>query len=188
MSSILGKGLGYLVQKRFLNWNRIEKIARANGIYTPEDLISLINTHSPIKRIGVENMYIFKIIYDAQQKDPNKSFYEIAKDNLETIMILQGMDPRLIHWGVTWELAQKKKGKKIDRKKLKDYIQLLKNLDKKYSKIKNNPYDKKIFLTWLKNNKENTYLYFAEKVLKNVKNPKNKNRDLKSILQGPNKS
>ncbi len=77
---------------------------------------------------------------------------------------------------------------RLDRKKLKDYTQLLKNLDKKYSKIKNNPYDKKIFLTWLKNNKENTYLYFAEKVLKNVKNPKNKNRDLKSILQGPNKS
>ena len=98
MGSILGKGLGYLLQQQFLNWKKIESIARDAGIYKPEDLISLINTHSPIKRIGVENMYIFKIIYDAQQKDPNKSFYEIAKDNLETIMILQGMDPRLIHW------------------------------------------------------------------------------------------
>ena len=187
-TSILGRGLGNLLQQQILNWRKIESIARDAGIYTPEDLTSLINTHSPIRRIGVENMYIFKIIYGAEQKNPNKSFYEIAKDNLETIMILQGMDPRLIHWGVTWELAQKKKGKKIDRKKLKPFTQLLKNLQKKYSKIKNNPYDKKIFLTWMENNKENTYLHFAEKVLKNVKNPKNKNRDLKSILQGPNKS
>jgi hypothetical protein len=186
--SILGKGLGYLFQQRFLNWNKIESIARDSGIYTPEDLIELINTHSPIKRIGVENMYIFKIIYEAQQKDPNKSFYAIGKDNLERIMILQGQDPRLVDWGTAWQLAQKAKGKKIDLKKLKSYTQLLKNLQKKYSKIINKPYDKKIFLTWLKNNKENTYLHFADKVLKNIKNPKHKNRDLKSILLGSNKS
>ena len=62
MGSILGKGLGYLLQQQFLNWKKIESIARDAGIYKPEDLISLINTHSPIKRIGVENMYIFKII------------------------------------------------------------------------------------------------------------------------------
>ena len=167
MGSILGKGLGYLVQKRFLNWNRIEKIARANGVYTPLELARLLRQHSPIKSIGFENLYICKLIYDALDKDLKKSFYAVAKDNLERVMVLQGMDPRLIDWGTTWKVAQKAKGKKIWKdKNLKHYTQLLKNTQKKYNKIMNNPKDKKIFLTWHRENKDDAYIHFIDKIIK----------------------
>ena len=176
MSSILGKGLGYLVQKRFLNWNRIEKIARANGIYTPLELARLLRQHSPVKRIGFENLYICKLVYDALAKAPKESFYAVAKDILERIMVLQGTDPRLIDWGTAWKLAQKAKGKKIQNKDLKHYTQLLKNLQKKYNKIMNNPKDRKVFLTWHKENKDDAYIHFIDKIVKDIKNPKNKGK------------
>ena len=166
-TSILGKGLGYLSQQRFLNWNRIEKIARANGVYTPAELARLLREHSPIKRIGSENLYICKLIYDGLYMDHKKSFYAVAKDNLERIMVLQGMDPRLIDWGTTWKLAQKSKNKKVWKdKNLKHYTQLLKNTQKKYNKIMNNPKDEKIFLTWHRENKDDAYIHFIDKIIK----------------------
>ena len=88
-------------------------------------------------------------------------------------MILQGMDPRLIDWGTAWKLAQKAKGKKIQNKDLNHYTQLLKNLQKKYNKIMNNPKDRKVFLTWHKENKDDAYIHFIDKIVKDIKNPKN---------------
>ena len=177
MRSILGQGLGYLFQKGFLNWNRIEKIARANGVYTALDLALLLRQHSPINKVGIENLYICKLIYDELYKDHKKSFYAVAKANLERIYVLQGMDPRLIDWGATWKKAQKAKNKKIWKdKNLKDFTKLIENIRKKYNKIMDNPKTEKIFLTWNKENKDGAYLHFIDKIVKDIKNPKNKGK------------
>ena len=95
-NSILSKGIGYLVQKQFLDWKRIEKIARQNGIYSPADVAKLIRNHSPIKRIGDAKMQWAKRIYTAQLKNPKASFYEIVKQDLEKLEIILGKDPRSI--------------------------------------------------------------------------------------------
>ena len=34
MSSILGKGIGSLILKDYVDWKKIQNIARRNGIYT----------------------------------------------------------------------------------------------------------------------------------------------------------
>ena len=44
------------VKQQLLDWKRIEKIAKQNGIYTAADLAKLIRNNSPIKSIGDSKM------------------------------------------------------------------------------------------------------------------------------------
>tara|TARA_R110000824_G_scaffold134414_2_gene297399 strand:+ start:1068 stop:1637 length:570 start_codon:yes stop_codon:yes gene_type:complete len=173
------KGIGYLFEqylekKKIKNWNRIESLAKGYGIYSPKDLAALIREHSPIRRIGEDNMHILKMIYNEQKKNPKKSFFAIAKDNLEKVMVLQGQDPRLIHWGSTWEKVQKSKGIRISRKDFKDYEQIIKNLQKKYTSFMKK--DKKTFLSWYQENKNSKYMDFIDDIIKSFKDPKNRGK------------
>ena len=75
------KGIGYLFEqylekKKIKNWNRIESLAKGYGIYSPKDLAALIREHSPIRRIGEDNMHILKMIYNEQKKNPKKPFLQ----------------------------------------------------------------------------------------------------------------
>ena len=46
--------------------------------------------------------------------------YQILKDDLEKLEILNGHNPRIIHWGTEWAKAQQKKKIKLPAG-LKDY-------------------------------------------------------------------
>ena len=88
------------------------KDCKENGVYEPADLARLIKNHSPIKHIGIYNMNILRVCYEANKKEwpdfKNVSFYEIIKDNIERLDLLMGNDPRSIHYGSTWEKLTKK--------------------------------------------------------------------------------
>ena len=61
------KGIAYLIakqDKKIRDWNRIEKLARAAGIYKPTELAALIRANSPVRQIGQHNLEICKIIAD----------------------------------------------------------------------------------------------------------------------------
>ena len=69
MSSILGKGIGSLILKDYVDWKKIQNIARRNGIYTAAGVAKLIIEHSPIKSVGEMKLQWAKRIYLAQQKN-----------------------------------------------------------------------------------------------------------------------
>ena len=174
------KGIAYLIakqDKKIRDWNRIEKLARAAGIYKPTELAALIRANSPIRQIGQHNLEICKIIADEKILNPKKSLHAIIKDNLKRLMLINGDDFRQLHWGMEWEKLQESKSKKFDRKKFqkyhsKSYIQQIKNFEKKYSNmIKKN---KNIFFEWCKENAD--YLgemnKFLDSTIREIENPK----------------
>ena len=84
------KGIAYLIakqDKKIRDWNRIEKLARAAGIYKPTELAALIRANSPVRQIGQHNLEICKIIVDEKIKNPKKSLHAIIKDNLKKINV-----------------------------------------------------------------------------------------------------
>jgi hypothetical protein len=168
-NSILGKGIGYLVQKQFLDWKRIQKIANQNGIYSAADVAKLIRNHSPIKRIGDVKMQWAKRIYTALLKNPKASFYEIVKQDLEKLEIILGKDPKDIHWGAEWEKVQRKKKIKVNRS-AKSYSRLIEHHRKKYSDFMKK--EEKLFLAWYEKNKhDNSWDYFVDFMHKAYMNP-----------------
>tara|TARA_R110002012_G_scaffold9408_1_gene43299 strand:- start:175 stop:525 length:351 start_codon:yes stop_codon:yes gene_type:complete len=114
MSSILGKGIGSLILKDYVDWKKIQNIARRNGIYTAAGVAKLIIEHSPIKSVGEMKLQWAKRIYLAEQKNKDASLYSILKDDLEILEFLLGHDPLLIHWGC-------RMGKSINQEKSKNY-------------------------------------------------------------------
>ena len=59
------KGIAYLIakqDKKIRDWNRIEKLARAAGIYKPTELAALIRANSPVRQIGQHNLEICKLL------------------------------------------------------------------------------------------------------------------------------
>ena len=65
------KGIAYLIakqDKKIRDWNRIEKLARAAGIFKPTELAALIRANSPVRQIGQHNLEICKIIIDEKIK------------------------------------------------------------------------------------------------------------------------
>ena len=155
------------VKQQLLDWKRIEKIAKQNGIYTAADLAKLIRNNSPIKSIGDSKMQWAKRIYREEIKN-KKSMYQILKDDLEKLEILNGHNPRIIHWGTEWAKAQQKKKIKIPAG-LKDYTQIIENNRKKYSEFMKRY--KKMFLEWYDVNKNDDgwdhFLDFMHKAFMN---------------------
>ena len=168
MSSILGKGIGSLILKDYVDWKKIQNIARRNGIYTAAGVAKLIIEHSPIKSVGEMKLQWAKRIYLAHQKNKDASLYSILKDDLEILEFLLGHDPLLIHWGAEWEKALTKKKVKITRAKLKPYSKCIEHHRKKYNEFlaKN----KKFFTDWLHENKRDdefdTFIIKLERAIK----------------------
>lgn len=168
MSSILGKGIGSLILKDYVDWKKIQNIARRNGIYTAAGVAKLIIEHSPIKSVGEMKLQWAKRIYLAAQKNKDASLYSILKDDLEILEFLLGHDPLLIHWGAEWEKALTKKKVKINRGKLKTYSKCIEHHRKKYNEFlaKN----KKFFTDWLHENKRDdefdTFIIKIERAIK----------------------
>ena len=168
MSSILGKGIGSLILKDYVDWKKIQNIARRNGIYTAAGVAKLIIEHSPIKSVGEMKLQWAKRIYLAQQKNKDASLYSILKDDLEVLEFLLGHDPLLIHWGAEWEKTLTKKKVKINRGKLKTYSKCIEHHRKKYNEFlaKN----KKFFTDWLHENKRDdefdTFIIKIERAIK----------------------
>ena len=168
MSSILGKGIGSLILKDYVDWKKIQNIARRNGIYTAAGVAKLIIEHSPIKSVGEMKLQWAKRIYLAAQKNKDASLYSILKDDLEVLEFLLGHDPLLIHWGADWEKALTKKKVKINRGKLKTYSKCIEHHRKKYNEFlaKN----KKFFTDWLHENKRDdefdTFIIKLERAIK----------------------
>ena len=168
MSSILGKGIGSLILKDYVDWKKIQNIARRNGIYTAAGVAKLIIEHSPIKSVGEMKLQWAKRIYLAAQKNKDASLYSILKDDLEILEFLLGHDPLLIHWGAEWEKALTKKKVKINRGKLKTYSKCIEHHRKKYNEFlaKN----KKFFTDWLHENKRDdefdTFIIKLERAIK----------------------
>ena len=85
MSSILSKGIGSLILKDYVDWKKIQNIARRNGIYTAAGVAKLIIEHSPIKSVGEMKLQWAKRIYLAAQKNNNSEIklpYNCDLDNI----------------------------------------------------------------------------------------------------------
>jgi len=166
---IIGAGsFKKFVEKQILDWKRIEKIAKQNGIYTAADLAKFIRKNSPIKSIGDSKMQWAKRIYREELKD-KKSMYQILKDDLEKLEILLGKDPKNIHWGMEWEKAQRKKKIKLP-KTLQPFTRIIENHRKKYSEFRKR-YDK-MFIEWYQVNKnDDGWDHFLDFMHKAYMNP-----------------
>ena len=84
MSSILGKGIGSLILKDYVDWKKIQNIARRNGIYTAAGVAKLIIEHSPIKSVGEMKLQWAKRIYLAREKNKDASLYSVLKDEMKS--------------------------------------------------------------------------------------------------------
>jgi len=170
------KGIGYLFHKKLDDWTRIEKIAKENGVYEPADLARLIKNHSPIKHIGIYNMNILRVCYEANKKEwpdfKNVSFYEIIKDNIERLDLLMGNDPRSIHHGSVWEKLQKKKDKDFKRSKYnRPYNKVIENIRNRHNRIIAS-HGKKEFLGWYKANSKISYTDFLDFIIRSLRSKK----------------
>ena len=149
------------------SWRSIENLAKANGIYTVEELHKLIKDHSPIKSIGDVNMQLCRIIHEAEIKDPKLSFHAICVNEMDKLCVLIGIDPTTVSRGEAWFKNQYDKNKNLKRSQFKDYLQVIKILGNRYRRVMENP---KPFLTWYKQNKDikdfNRFLYWMVKKLK----------------------
>ena len=83
------------VKQQLLDWKRIEKIAKQNGIYTAADLAKLIRNNSPIKSIGDSKMQWAKRIYREEIK--NKKTHDTMKITGEMEKILCGLSKNRNH-------------------------------------------------------------------------------------------
>ena len=123
-AAINEKGIAYLIakqDKKIRDWNRIEKLARAAGIYKPIELAALIRA-PPVRQIGQHNPEICKIIVDEKIKNPKKSLHAIIKDNLKRLMLINGDDFRQLQWGMEWEKLQESKSRKLIVKNSRNII------------------------------------------------------------------
>jgi len=154
------------------SWASIENIAKANGIYTVDELHKLIRDHSPIKVVGDTNMQLCLIIHEAMQKDKKLSFHAICVNEMDKLCVLIGIDPTTVSRGEAWFQIQYAKNKNLKRSQFKDYKQVIKILGLRYNRV-----DPKLFLTWYKQNKDikdfTRFLYWM------VKKLKSKNKTLK---------
>ncbi|MDP7556174.1 MAG: hypothetical protein QGF31_08325 [Nitrospinota bacterium] len=153
------------------SWAGVENIAKANGIYTADELHKLIKEKSPIKSIGEVNMQLSLIIHEAMQKDKNLSFHAACVNNMEKLCILIGIDPGTVSYGKTWMRAQKIPVKALVQR---DYTQVIKILGNRYRRVMKKP---KLFLTWYKQNKNSKE--FPRFLMWMVKKLKSKNKSLK---------
>jgi len=166
------KGIGYLFHKKLDDWTRIEKIAKEHGVYEAADLARLIKNHSPIKHIGIYNMNILRVCYEANKKEwpnfKNVSFYEIIKNNIERLDLLMGNDPRSIHYGSVWEKLQKKKEKDFKRSKYnRPYNKVIENIRIRHNRTITS-HGKKEFLGWYKSNRKNSWLDFLDYIIRSL--------------------
>ena len=132
------------------SWASVENIAKANGIYTIDELHKLIRDHSPIKAAGETNMQLCKIVHEAMQKNKKLSFHAICINEMDKLCVLIGIDPTTVSRGEAWFKIQYAKNKNLKRSQFKDYKQVIKILGNRYRRVMENP---KIFLTWYKQNK-----------------------------------
>ena len=153
------------VKQQLLDWKRIEKIAKQNGIYTAADLAKLIRNNSPIKSIGDSKMQWAKRIYREEIKN-KKSMYQILKDDLEKLEILNGHN---LNYSLGYRMGKStaKEKNKISSW-LKDYTQIIEN-NRKYSEFMKRY--KKMFLEWYDVNKNDDgwdhFLDFMHKAFMN---------------------
>ena len=131
------------------SWGSIENIAKANGIYTVDELHKLIRDHSPIKVVGDTNMQLCLIIHEAMQKDKKLSFHAICVNEMDKLCVLIGINPTTVSRGEAWFKNQYDKNKNLKRSQFKDYKQVIKILGLRYNRV-----DPKLFLTWYKQNKD----------------------------------
>ena len=131
------------------SWRSIENLAKANGIYTLEEIHKLIKDNSPIKSIGDANMQLCRIIHEAQIKDPKLSFHAICVNEMDKLCVLVGIDPTTVSRGEAWFQIQYAKNKYLKRNQFKDYKQVIKIVGLRYNRV-----DNKLFLTWYKQNKD----------------------------------
>ena len=103
------------------SWASIENIAKANGIYTVDELHKLIRDHSPIKVVGDTNMQLCLIIHEAMQKDKKLSFHAICVNEMDKLCVLIGIDPTTVSRGEAWFKIQYDKNKNLKRSQFKDY-------------------------------------------------------------------
>ena len=133
------------------SWAGIEDIAKANGIYTVDELHKLIKDHSPIKVVGDTNMQLCLIIHEAMQKDKKLSFHAICVNNIDKLCVLIGIDPTTVARGEAWFKIQKSKNKDLRRGQFRHYTDIIKIVDLRYKRVMRKP---KIFLTWYKQNQD----------------------------------
>ena len=148
------------------SWASIENIAKANGIYTVDELHKLIRDHSPIKVVGDTNMQLCLIIHEAMQKDPKLSFHAICVNEMDKLCVLIGIDPTTVSRGEAWFKIKQSKNKDLRRSQFRDYRDIIKIVDLRYKRVMRKP---KIFLTWYKQNKDTKefprFLYWMIKKL-----------------------
>ena len=151
----------------------IENFAKANGIYTPEQLRRLIKDNSPIKSIGEQNMELTRIIYTEKLKDNKKSFHSICVEKMDELCVLVGQDPYKVFKGESWYQLQKKKNNKLKKSDFpKNYISMIKIFDLRYKRVMDK---QKLFLTWYAQNKNNKdFMQFLYKTLKYLKSQNKK--------------
>jgi hypothetical protein len=155
------------------SWSSIENFAKANGIYTPDDLLRLIKDHSPIKSIGEQNMELTRIIYTEKLKDNKKSFHSICVEKMDELCVLVGQDPYKVFKGQSWYQLQKNKNKNLKKTDFpKDYVNMIKIFDLRFKRVMDK---QKLFLTWYAQNKNNKdFMQFLYKTLKYLKSQNKK--------------
>jgi hypothetical protein len=155
------------------SWAGIENFAKANGVYTADELRRLIKNNSPIKSVGDQNMELARIIYTEKIKANTKSFHSICVENMDQLCVLVGQNPYKVFKGQSWYQLQKKKNKNLKKTDFpKDYVNMIKIFDLRYKRVMDK---QKVFLTWYKQNKNNKdFLQFLYKTLKYLKSQNKK--------------
>ena len=155
------------------SWASIENFAKANGVYTPDELRRLIKANSPIKSVGDQNMELARIIYVEQLKDHKKSFHSICVEKMDELCVLVGQDPYKVFKGESWYQLQKRKNKNLKKTDFpKTYVNMIKIFDLRYKRVMDK---RKVFLTWYAQNKNNKdFLQFLYKTLKYLKSQNKK--------------
>ena len=99
--------------RKFHRYENIEDIAKYYGIYSFDELHTLIKKHSPIKDTDTFNLCY--IIYISLKSSPKATFHSICVDNIDEFTMLIGKDPDKVFHGEAWFQNRKKKDKNIKR-------------------------------------------------------------------------
>ena len=170
------KGIGALFQKKLNSWTRLEKIAASYGFTSPGQIARLIQKNSPIKHIGIYNMHILRICYEANKKEwpnfKNVSFYKIIKENIEALDVLMGQDPRTIYYGSTWAKLRRAKDKNFKISNYpREYSKVIEHIRKRHNDLISK-HGVKDFLSWYELNKKDDWLTFIDWIVKSLRTQK----------------
>jgi len=160
--------------QKFFRYENIEDIAKHYGLYSFEELHTLIKKHSPIK--DADTFYLCRIIYINQKANPKASFHSICVDNIDFLTMLIGKDPGKVFHGEAWFQLRKKKDKNIKRSDFTyKYTKIIDAARLRWQRLfveKN-----KLFMDWYnqQTKKSNTQMtQFLDRTLRYLKNKKSK--------------